>query len=223
MSGNQLLGMLLNSHAEAGILGEIPPVSQRRVSFYLLNYQTCSPCTYHRKETTYFIKQFFVCLLCQTGHLPRPSNKTNSRLRWNCSLLTAQSHPALSFRKQVMCYRRKPFSTELPNQRWQKTTYLFSVTDTEKQKTDIGDFCIQNGSRALLFIPPIPCCTKSNAFCVNKRRTNECRKQEIREMQGRYLKCFWQSLASHLFFSPCPSPPPSQQLCMLFSSKSFTS
>lgn len=57
-------------------------------------------------------------------------------------LLIVQSHPALSYRKWTMRYERnKPFLIELSNQRWQKNTYLFLVTDTEKQKTDVGDFC----------------------------------------------------------------------------------
>lgn len=62
MNRNQLLGMLLNSHIEAGILGEIPPVAQRKGSFYLLNCQTCSPCKYYGKEMILYKTIFlFAC------------------------------------------------------------------------------------------------------------------------------------------------------------------
>jgi len=57
-------------------------------------------------------------------------------------LLTVQSHAALSYRKWALHYEKnKPFLIELSSQRWQKTTHLFFVTDTENEKTDVGDFC----------------------------------------------------------------------------------
>lgn len=54
-------GTLLDGHAEAGVLGGILPVALRGDSCHLLSYQGWSPCKYHGKEVTSFVKQFFAC------------------------------------------------------------------------------------------------------------------------------------------------------------------
>lgn len=58
-------------------------------------------------------------------------------------LFTVQSHPALSYGKQTLHYEsNQTFLIELSNQKWQKkNTYLFLISDTEKQRTDVDDFC----------------------------------------------------------------------------------